>query len=112
DRHGRDELAYALLEGLALGIAETLSVLQAAGSPLDELRVAGGGGRLATLGQIKADVLGRPVRHLATDSAPVGVALLAATGAGYAAEAAAALARNLERSRSFAPRDGAGEAVR
>jgi xylulokinase len=112
DRHGRDELAYALLEGLALGIAETLSVLQAAGSPLDELRVAGGGGRLATLGQIKADVLERPVRHLATDSAPVGVALLAATGAGYADEAATALARNVERSRSFAPGDGAGEAVR
>jgi xylulokinase len=112
DRHGRDELAYGLLEGLAFGIAETLSVLQAAGSPLDELRVAGGGGRLAVLGQIKADVLQRPVRHLAADSAPVGVALLAATGAGYPGEAATALARNVERSRSFVPGDGAGEAVR
>jgi xylulokinase len=112
DRHGRDELAYALLEGLAFGIAETLSVLQAGGSVLDELRVAGGGARLATLGQIKADVLGCPVRHLAADSAPVGVALLAATGAGYAHEAAAALAANLERSWTFAPEDGAGAAVR
>jgi sugar (pentulose or hexulose) kinase len=112
DRHGRDELAYALVEGLALGIAETLSVLQAAGSPLEELRVAGGGGRLPTLGQIKADVLERPVRHLAVDSAPVGVALLAATGAGYVDEAATAVARHVERSRSFAPGAGQGAAVR
>ncbi len=112
DRHGRDELAYALVEGLAFGIAETLSVLQAAGSPLEELRVAGGGGRLATLGQIKADVLERPVRHLSADSAPVGVALLAATGAGYADEAAAALSANVERSRSFTPADARAEAVR
>jgi len=112
DRHGRDELAYALLEGLAFGIAETLSVLQAAGSPLEELRVAGGGGRLATLGQLKADVLERPVRHLAADSAPVGVALLAATGAGYVDEAAAALGSNLERSRSFAGDGDSAEPVR
>jgi sugar (pentulose or hexulose) kinase len=112
DRHGRDELAYALLEGLAFGIAETVSVLRAAGSPLDELRVAGGGGRLATLGQIKADVLECPVRHLAADSAPVGVALLAATGAGYVDEAAAALAGNVERARRFAPGDRSAEAVR
>ena len=112
DRHGRDELAYAVLEGLAFGIAETVSVLRAAGSPLDELRVAGGGGRLATLGQIKADVLERPVRHLAADSAPVGVALLAAAGTGYADEAAAALAANVGRGRSFEPADRRAEAVR
>ena len=37
--------------------------LEAAGSPVDELRVSGGGGRLAALSQIKADVLGRPVRR-------------------------------------------------
>jgi xylulokinase len=112
DRHGRDELAYALVEGLAFGIAETVSVLRAGGSPLDELRVAGGGGRLPSLGQIKADVLERPVRHLDHDSAPVGVALLAAGGAGYADEAAAALAANVERARTFDPGDGSGEAVR
>jgi xylulokinase len=112
DRHGRDELAYALLEGLAFGIAETLSVLQAGGSPLEELRVAGGGARLATLGQIKADVLDCPVRHLVADSAPVGVALLAATGAGYADEAAVALAANVERSCTFAPEDRTAAAVR
>jgi sugar (pentulose or hexulose) kinase len=103
DRHGRDELAYSVVEGLAFGVAETLSVLRDAGSPLDELRVAGGGGRLPTLGQVKADVLGCPVRNLEHDSAQIGVAMLAATGAGYRDEAAAALAANLERARIFAP---------
>ncbi|HYZ81000.1 MAG TPA: FGGY-family carbohydrate kinase, partial [Solirubrobacteraceae bacterium] len=103
DRHGRDELAYSVVEGLAFGIAETLSVLRDAGSPLDELRVAGGGGRLPTLGQVKADVLGCPVRNLEYDSAPIGVAMLAASGAGYRDEAAAALGANLERAMIFAP---------
>ncbi len=112
DRHGRDELAYAVVEGLAFGIAETVAVLRAGGSPLRELRVAGGGGRLATLGQIKADVLERPVRHLAADSAPVGVALLAATGAGFGDEAAAALAGNVQRAQSFAPGERSADAVR
>ncbi|HEY2319985.1 MAG TPA: FGGY family carbohydrate kinase [Solirubrobacteraceae bacterium] len=112
DRHGRDELAYSVLEGLAFGIAETVLVLAAAGSPLDELRVAGGGGRLATLGQLKADVLASPVRNLDQDSAPIGVALLAATGAGYRDEAAVALAANLSRAGTFAPAHAAGEAIR
>jgi sugar (pentulose or hexulose) kinase len=112
DRHGPDELAYAVVEGLAFGIAETVSVLSAAGSPLDELRVAGGGGRLATLGQIKADVLACRVRNLEHDSAPIGVALLAATGAGYEGAAAAALAANLERASLFEPARAGGDAIR
>ena len=49
----------------------------------------------AALGQIKADALERPVIHLAHDSAPVGVGLLAAGPAGFAGEARAALAANL-----------------
>ncbi|HWE10850.1 MAG TPA: FGGY family carbohydrate kinase [Solirubrobacteraceae bacterium] len=112
DRHGRDELAYAVLEGIAFGVTETVSVLTSAGSPLDELRVGGGGARLATLGQLKADALERPVRHLEHDSAPVGVALLAAGMTGWRAEAEAALAANLERARCFEPGAGSGEPIR
>jgi sugar (pentulose or hexulose) kinase len=112
DRHGRDELAYAMLEGVAFGVAETVSILLAAGSPLDELRVAGGGARLSSLGEIKAAALTRPVRHLAHDSAPVGVALLAAGQTGFAAEARAGAAANLERSHLFEPAADAGEAIR
>jgi xylulokinase len=112
DRHGRDELAYAVLEGLAFAVCETVSVLTAAGAPLEELRVAGGGARVAALGQIKADALERPVRHLAHDSAPVGVALLAASRTGYAGEARAAAAANLGRARLFEPQPMSAAAIR
>jgi xylulokinase len=112
DRHGRDELAYAVLEGLAFAVTETVSVLTAAGSPLDELRVAGGGARVSTLGEIKAAALGKPVRHLAHDSAPVGVALLAAAHTGYAAEATAALSENLRRAHCCEPEARTAGAIR
>jgi len=112
DRHGDEELAYALLEGLAFAVTETVSVLTAAGSPLDELRVAGGGARLAALGQIKAAALGRPVRHLPHDSAPAGAALLAASQTGYAAEASSALRANLKGAVSFEADVPSAEAIR
>jgi xylulokinase len=112
DRHGRDELAYAVLEGLAFAVGETVSVLTAAGAPLEELRVAGGGARLPALGQIKANALEHPVRHLAHDSAPVGAALLAASRTGYAAEVRAAAVANLARARVFEPQPQSAEAIR
>jgi xylulokinase len=111
DRHGRAELAYAVLEGIAFAVAETIGILREAGSPLFELRVGGGGARLATLGQVKADVLGVPVIHLDHDSAPIGVALLAASRCGHADAARAALGRNLERADRFEPDAGCSEAV-
>lgn len=111
DRHGRDELAYAVLEGVAFAVCETVSVLTAAGAPLEELRVGGGAARVSALGQIKADALERPVRHLAHDSAPVGVALLAASRTGYAGEVRAAAAANLARARLFEPQTLAADAI-
>lgn len=112
DRHGNDELAYAVLEGLAFAVTESVSVLTDAGSPLDELRVGGGGARLPTLGQLKANALESPVRHLAHDSAPVGAALLAAGQAGYATEGRAALKANLQRAETFEPDPTSSEAIR
>lgn len=111
DRHGREEIAYAILEGLAFAVTETVTILTTAGSPLGELRVGGGGGRLGVLGQLKADALGRPVRHLDHDSAPVGVALLAAGHSGFADQADAALGANVERARRFEPDARYAEAI-
>ena len=39
-------LAFAVIEGVALGVRSVLQVLEHAGSPLTELRVGGGGARL------------------------------------------------------------------
>jgi xylulokinase len=109
DRHARDELAYAVLEGVAFGVAETLAIATSAGAPLEELRVAGGGARLPALGALKADALGVPVAHLEDDTASVGVALLAAGAVGYAAEAQAALAAVVSRATRFEPSPAASE---
>jgi sugar (pentulose or hexulose) kinase len=103
DRHGHEELAYAVLEGVAFGVAETLAILVAAGSPCEELRVAGGGARLSALGALKADAVGAEVVHLEADAAPVGVALLGARASGYGAEAEAAIEAGLARARRFEP---------
>jgi xylulokinase len=111
DRHGRDELAYAALEGVAFAVAETVSILHAS-SPLHELRVGGGGARVPLLGQIKADALEVVVKHLKHDSAPVGAAMLAARQTGFADEARAALQANLEQAERFEPDPGAAAAVR
>jgi xylulokinase len=112
DRHGREELAYAVLEGVALGVAETVAILVAAGSPCDELRVAGGGARLPALGAIKADALGVPVAHLAVDTSPIGVALLAAASAGFEEEARTAIADGLAGAARFEPDPRGCEALR
>ena len=112
DRHGREALAYAVLEGVALGVAETVGVLAAAGSPCSELRVAGGGARLDVLGALKADALGVPVRHLEDDTAAVGAALLAASATGHDDVARAAIADGVTRGRVFEPSGGSGMAVR
>ncbi|WP_028059589.1 xylulokinase [Candidatus Solirubrobacter pratensis] len=111
DRHGREELAYAVLEGVAFGVAETIAILVAAGSPCEELRVAGGGARLPSLGAIKADALGVPVAHLDDDTSPIGVALLAASTAGWRREAETAIAAGLARAARFEPAPRGREAL-
>lgn len=112
DRHSRDELAYAVVEGVAFAVVETLEVLREVGLAVDELRVAGGLTRVQSLGAVKADALGVAVRHLAQDSAPIGAALLAASTVGYGADAAAARAANLAAATTFEPQAATQEATR
>jgi xylulokinase len=106
-RHDRPALAYAVLEGIAFGVRGALAELEAAGSPVDELRVAGGGGRLPVLSQIKADVLGRPVHALRADAAAIGTALLSGRAAGLGEEADAAVASVLAAALRYEPSAGA-----
>jgi len=103
DRHDRAALAFAVIEGVSLGVRSVLAVLEQAGSPLSELRVGGGGARLGLAGQVKADLLGRGVLHLDIDPAGFGAAMLAAGAAGLSAEASGAIGATLGRARSFTP---------
>jgi len=102
-RHDRAALAYAVVEGVALGVRATLMVLQEAGSPLEELRAGGGGARTPLVGQLKADVLGRPVLHLDGDAAAIGTAMLAGAAAGIGDEARQAISLAVDRARRFEP---------
>ena len=81
-RHGRGELARAVLEGAAFAIRGQLELLRRAGGAVDELRVSGGDARLVAWNRIKADATGLPVVRIPGDAASTGVAMLAGLGAG------------------------------
>jgi sugar (pentulose or hexulose) kinase len=80
-RHGRAEIARAVMEGVAFAIREQLATLADAGVQVRELRVSGGDSRLRSWNRIKADVLGIPVVTIPGDAAVGGVAMLAGLGA-------------------------------
>ncbi len=92
-RHGRAEIARAMLEGVAYEMREQLDLVRRAGAPVRELRVSGGDTRLTTWNQIKADVTGIPVARIPGDAAVTGVAMLAGLGAGVYRDVADAVAR-------------------
>jgi sugar (pentulose or hexulose) kinase len=86
---------------VAAAIGSRIDVLRLAGSPVDEVRVAGGGARLEVMGQVKADLFGVPVVHLAHDTTAMGVAMLAASAAGHADAAREAIAASVGAGRRF-----------
>ena len=81
-RHDRSAWARATLEGVAFGVRARLDTLQRASRSATELRVSGGGARIALWNQIKADVTGTPVVCVPGDSTAAGTAMLAGLGAG------------------------------
>jgi xylulokinase len=84
--HGRGHLLRAALEGVAFALREGLEALEEAGTPIPELRLAGGGTASEPWRKLLADVLGRPLRPLPDAIASVasarGAALLAGVAAG------------------------------
>ena len=91
-RHDRRAWARATLEGVAFGVRARLETLQRASTPATELRISGGGARIALWNQIKADVTGIPVVSVPGDSTAAGAAALAGLGAGVYADPAQAVA--------------------
>jgi len=91
-RHDRGAWARATMEGIAFGVRARLETLGRASAPATELRVSGGGAGVAVWNQIKADVTGIPVVHVAGDSTTAGTAMLAGLGAGVYRDLAEAIA--------------------
>ena len=74
--HGRDDMSYAVIEGVAFSFADGLAAMQAGGSRPTRLLAIGGGAGSNTWLQLMADMLGLPVDRPA--GAEVGPALGAA----------------------------------
>jgi xylulokinase len=91
--HGRGHLVRAVLEAAAHALRHVAEPIAAAGFPMSELRVCGGGARSATWNRIKADVLGVPVAvPEVTETAMLGAAMLGAVGIDARADLRAAIA--------------------
>lgn len=81
--HGRGHLARAVLEGVALSIAEVLQLMRGAGIEVADLRITSGGAASPFWRGLVAAACRRPVRAMGDAHGPaLGAALLAARGAG------------------------------
>jgi xylulokinase len=99
------DLVRAILEGAAYGLRHNVETAARAGFPLATLACVGGGARSQLWNQIKADVLGRPVRlPRAATGAPLGDAIVAAVGAGLYPTIEAAVGQMVELGDEYQPR--------
>jgi xylulokinase len=106
-RHGASQLARAAVEGIAFSVRHLLEAAEdVAGARAVELRVAGPAGGSLFWNQMKADVLGRPVRQPAVlEGGVLGAALLAAVGTGRHADVTQAAKRMVRVVRTYRPGD-------
>ena len=102
---GRAELARAVLEGVAHAARHVLGPLEeAAGRQATALAACGGGANSDLWCQVKADVLGRPLRRTAErDAGVLGAALLAGLAVGAGASVGELVARMVRVEREFVP---------
>ena len=100
--HGRGHLLRAAMEGVAFALRDGLEALEAAGTSVPELRLAGGGSA-GDVGepwrQMLADVLDCPLRLLPETVAPVA----SARGAAFLAGIASGAYETAEDTLEFAP---------
>lgn len=82
-RHTRGHLVRALVEGVALALAQVLDLQRSIGVRAGAVRVGGGGARSRLWRQALADAMSLPVSTTNTQEGPaLGAALLAGVGAG------------------------------
>jgi len=81
--HTRGHLVRAVMEGVAMGLRDSLELIRGMGLSVTEIRVSGGGARSRLWRQILADVFQTDtVVATATEGAAYGAALLAGVGGG------------------------------
>ncbi|MGA1016535.1 MAG: xylulokinase [Phycisphaerales bacterium] len=99
--HTRSHLARAVFEGITFGARDGLDLIREAGTPIDSVRLSGGGARSPMWRRLCADVFGVPATLVNTsEGAAYGAALIAGAGCGMFASvesAADAAVRETER---------------
>jgi xylulokinase len=101
----RHDIAKAILEGLCFELLFNLNTMRETGIDVRELVAAGGGAKSAPWLQLKADILGRPIRTLrCPEAACLGAALLAGTAVGAYASPDEAVAQTVAPDREYTPR--------
>ncbi|MGI9035102.1 MAG: xylulokinase [Pyrinomonadaceae bacterium] len=81
--HTRAHAVRAVMEGVAFSLRDSLEIFREVGTPVETIRLGGGGARSKLWRQIQADVYGHSVEIIeAEEGAAFGAALLAAVGAG------------------------------
>ncbi len=104
--HGRPQMVRAVLESVALSVRDIAGVLADLGVAIERVTVSGGLARLDTANQIKADVLGIPVRRLADfETTSIGAAIIAMHGVGLIDDPRAAFDRFSTVDRVYEPDD-------
>jgi sugar (pentulose or hexulose) kinase len=105
EAHTRAHLYRALLEGVAYAMREGKEQIERrTGTPVRELRVAGGGSRSAAAMQLTADIFGMPaVRPHVPEASALGAAIDAAVGLGLHPDVLAAARAMTRPGDSFAP---------
>lgn len=102
--HKNADLVQAVLEGVAMENRRIVERFSALGVPVSDLRLAGGGVRLAEWGRIHADLFGRPVRAARDPHATLlGAAMIAALGAGVVQDMAEAASRMVRAGETVEP---------
>lgn len=103
----RHDVAKAILEGLCFELLINLNTMGNSGIRVDELVAVGGGAKSARWLQLKADILGRPIRTLhCREAACLGAALLAGAATGVYASLKEAVRTTVASDRSFEPDPG------
>lgn len=110
--HTRAHFARAVMEGVAASMAMCLDMMRAAGVPVRDLAISGGGFHSQLWTRDMADALGAPlVRMAAGEGAAMGSALLAGVGAGVFASVQDAVA-HMQPTDSIQPSAAARDAWR
>jgi len=82
-RHTKAHLTRSIMEGVAYGLRDSLEIIKELGTPIQQIRASGGGGKSSLWRQIQADIFGcEMVTINATEGPAFGVALLAGVGTG------------------------------